>query len=299
MLLERECELRTVDNYENLLDVNDLKISGIKEKCVFHAINHFHMCQNICVDVMHDLFEGICQYDVALILNNFIYIKKLFTLDELNVRLRSFDYGPRYCINKPPEISENSIKKGYIMKSSSEMLCLIRHLNLIIGLIIPKEDEVWELFITLKELITMASSTNLHPSSHKALEITIYEYLSQLNSLFPGCIKPKHHFLVHYPRCMFLFGPLWKLCCLRYESKNQEGKQISKSTTNRVNINKTIAIKHQLYLNYRFMTQQPSYNLFESQIRKNQCINNIEQCVDFIHLLKNLNLEKIVPVLST
>lgn len=52
---------------------------------------------------------------------------------------------------------------------------------------------------------------------------------------------------------MFLFGPLWKTSCIRFESKHFNGKTISKSTKSRVNINKTIAIKHQVQQSLRFI----------------------------------------------
>ena len=146
--------------------------------------------------------------------------------------------------------------------SSSEMFCLVENLNLIIGPLIPEDNEYWEFYLTLKEILTIVSSTSITNLTHNILETTIYEYLTQLKQLFPNHFKPKHHFLVQYPRFMFQFGPLWKFSCLRFESKNQEGKQISKSTSSRVNINRTIAIKHQLFLNLRFMQTTSSNSIF-------------------------------------
>lgn len=283
---EKECTLRTVDNYESLLSESDPKISGIKERCIFHKLHNFHITKNISADVMHDLLEGVCRYDVALIINHFIFNMQLFSLTEFNMRLQGFDYGSKYNINKPPEFNEKSVKKGCIIISSSEMFCLIQNLPVIIGDLIPIENEHWELFVLLREIITIVSSNELHPLSHEQLETNIYEYLSLFTTLFPNSFKPKHHFLVHYPRCMKQFGPLWKLCCLRFESKNQEGKGISKSTTSRININKTIAVKHQLFLNYRFMTKKASYSLFTSKTVKNQLVSDLKYYRQFSHLLE-------------
>ncbi|OXU17363.1 hypothetical protein TSAR_007972 [Trichomalopsis sarcophagae] len=125
-----KCTLRTVENYQNLLASDDPTVSGIKEKCILHDIKNFHMSNNTCVDVMHDVLEGICRYDLALILNHFIYDAKLFSLEELNLRVRGFDYGFGYHVNKPPELNEDWIKKGCIVITSSEMLCLVQNLNL-------------------------------------------------------------------------------------------------------------------------------------------------------------------------
>ena len=253
---EQECILRTFDNYDHLVKENNFKSTGIKEPCILHQLKNFHSATNIAVDVMHDLFEGICRYDVALILKHFIYTMKLFTLEEFNSRLQSFDYGPNYNVNKPPQFSEKSIKNGYVVMSSSEMFCLMLNLNLIIGELIPLKDEYWDLFLNLQEIILIVTSPNVHSSTPEYLKTIVYEYLSSLSLLFPNSLKPKHHFLVHYPRIMLQFGPLLKLSCFRFEGKNQEGKQISKSTTSRININRSICIKNQLYLHNRFLKRE-------------------------------------------
>ncbi|OXU17249.1 hypothetical protein TSAR_013512 [Trichomalopsis sarcophagae] len=188
--------------------------------------------------------------------------------EKLNSRLQGFDYGANYNINKPPQLKENSLKKFSIVMSSSEMLCLVENLNLIIGQLVPLNNKHWELFLTLTEIVTIVSSSSVRNLTHALLETTIYEYLDQLKELFPNQFKPKHHFLVHYPRCMLRFGPLWKISCMRFESKNQEAKQISKSTSSRVNINRTIAIMHQLLLNCRFLIHKQLNEIFVPQSLK-------------------------------
>lgn len=68
-------------------------------------------------------------------------------------------------------------------------------------------------------------------------------------------MKPKHHFLIHYPTIMKFIGPLNRISCFRNESKNKEGKSFTKVSTNRTNVCRTIAIGHQLKLNSRFITE--------------------------------------------
>ena len=87
--------------------------------------------------------------------------------------------------------------------SSSEMFCLVENLNLIIGPLIPEDNEYWEFYLTLREILMIVSSTSITNLTHNILETTIYEYLTQLKQLFPNHFKPKHHFLVHYPRFTF------------------------------------------------------------------------------------------------
>ena len=81
------------------------------------------------MDLQHDFSEGICRYDVAFILHNFISVRKYFILDHFNEIIRGFYYGLDYHINKLPEISESHLKKKYIVLASAEMLNLVRNLN--------------------------------------------------------------------------------------------------------------------------------------------------------------------------
>lgn len=81
--------LRTRSNY----DADCItKSHGIQEECVFNTIASFHVVENTCFDVMHDIFEGICRYEIAKLLNILINTDKLFSLNILNDRIRFFDY---------------------------------------------------------------------------------------------------------------------------------------------------------------------------------------------------------------
>ena len=255
VLSEKNCELRDEVNYKNLLASGNPKQSGIKHECVFHKLNNFHVTRNIAVDAMHDILEGVARYDMARILYHLIYEKKMFSLDDLNFRLRAFDYGFKNSVNKPQPICESHIKNGYIVMSSSEMMCFLNNFSLIVGHYVPESNDYWKLYLILRNIVTIVWSADVHKDLHIYLGVIIEEYLTLLLTLVPNGMKPKHHFLIHYPRCMYQFGPLCKICCLRNEAKHKVGKDVSKSTTSRININRTVAIKHQMMLNYRFINQ--------------------------------------------
>lgn len=103
---------------------------GIQEEYIFNLIPNFHVINNISVDPMHNILEGICRYDIAKILHNFIYEEHFFTLEIFNNRLLFFD---NVFSNKniPPNLSCESIKKGIIILSA-EMKFLIENINFII-----------------------------------------------------------------------------------------------------------------------------------------------------------------------
>lgn len=257
---ERQDLLRNENNYTADLLANDVKSTGISEECLFHKIPRFHATKNLSVDVLHDILEGICQYDLGLILNYFIRHCKFFDLNELNHLVRGFDYGPHR--NAPPEILASHIKKKRLMMSGAEMLCFVRHLLLIISHLVPHDNHAWELIIQLTKIVELAMSNVLSPHTYHISRQLIGDYLQCLTTMFPKCLRPKHHFLTHYPTVFSSSGPFSKMSGIRCEGKHRDAKMTAKTSLNRQNISRTIAIKHQLRLNFRLMTDQDS-NLLE------------------------------------
>ena len=221
---ERDCVLRTPQNYETLASKSNVSASGIKEMCVFNVIDSFHVTDNLIVDPQHDLLEDILRYDLAIVLNDLIYIEKLFSLHDLNLRLSGYQYGADDNINKPQPVSENHIKKGYLIMSSAEMLNLIRCLFLVVGPFIPEQNVHWQLLIKLRKIVEIVFSKVVHKNTYKSLDSEITEYLTLLSFNYPNQLKPKHHFLLHYPRIMKAVGPLPSLSCMRFESKHRDAK---------------------------------------------------------------------------
>lgn len=57
------------------------------------------------VDPMHDILEGLWQYDIGKILYQLIVSDRLFTCENLNMRIRYFNFGPDKGRNKPRPIA--------------------------------------------------------------------------------------------------------------------------------------------------------------------------------------------------
>ena len=69
------------------------KVYGINEKSILLDVNHYSMCDwGLPHDIMHDLFEGVVQYEIKLLLLHCIK-EKYFVLSEFNNWLLSFQYG--------------------------------------------------------------------------------------------------------------------------------------------------------------------------------------------------------------
>ncbi|KYQ46570.1 hypothetical protein ALC60_14429 [Trachymyrmex zeteki] len=141
MYIEDETLLRTHENYEHIISK-----TGIKEPCIWHQLNNFHLTRNYCVDMMHDLFEGACNYSLMCLLHNLIFVLKLFSLHTLNERIKCFGYNDTEISNKPPPITSDNLKER-IRMSASEMLCFFRYLGVMIGDLIPVNLPIWEVWL--------------------------------------------------------------------------------------------------------------------------------------------------------
>lgn len=100
--------LRTTANYNT--HVAD-RSHGIQEECCFNAIPSFNVIENFCFDPMHDVFEGVCRYDLAKILHFLIFKDKLFSISTLNNRLKYFQFDLEITRNIPPAIFTKELLK--------------------------------------------------------------------------------------------------------------------------------------------------------------------------------------------
>ncbi|KAF2886229.1 hypothetical protein ILUMI_19945 [Ignelater luminosus] len=113
--------MRSIDSYNHDVLVNNVTETRIKENCIWHNLSGFHVVDNFTVDIMHDLLEGVCNYDISGLLRAIIFDLKLFSIDTLNSRIQMFNYTEIESSNRPPIIAVDRLKSGLKM-SPSEML---------------------------------------------------------------------------------------------------------------------------------------------------------------------------------
>ncbi|XP_032433321.1 uncharacterized protein LOC116729094 isoform X1 [Xiphophorus hellerii] len=66
-------------------------VMGVKKSCILNSLQYFSTCENFSVDIMHDILEGVAQYEMKLILLH--VIDQYTTLKDVDRRIRSFNYG--------------------------------------------------------------------------------------------------------------------------------------------------------------------------------------------------------------
>lgn len=249
---ENEENLRNIENYNN----DCLSSSfGIKEVCIWHELPNFHVTNNLSCDLMHDVLEGVLRYDMAHIIFSLI-TKKYFSLRQLNERIKYFKFAESDTGNPIPLINFQHLKKRYIIMSASEMLALTTYFCILVGDLIPLHEPVWNFYILLYKMLDILLSKTVSNSSIFYLKSIIEEHHKMYCNLFKETLKPKFHFLLHYPRIMTKVGPIRHIWCMRYEGFHKQLKSTAKIVTSRVNLLRTLCIKQQLVFSYRILSKK-------------------------------------------
>lgn len=227
---------------------------------------------------------------MGFIISYYVKDLKLFSLQVLNDRLFAFDFVP--LKNKPCTINMDHIDVGNVKQSATEMLILVRYSGLIISDLIPIEEPVWVLYITLRKVLDIMLSPALEEGSIYLLKTLIAE----LNNLYlkysNNCLKPKFHFLVHYSSMIKKFGPVSHIWAMRYEAKHRILKICARSSFNKRNLCLTLAIKHQLHFNATFYKGRLCATI---DIGPRKIINSIK-CKKIINELNLDSKEILFPV---
>lgn len=248
-------ELRTKEQYSQqlkcLLDGTvSTRDCGIKHSCSLNSLQYFHIAENVAVDVMHDLLEGIVPYELKLTLSSFIFDKQYFSLQMLNARLASFDYGYSDRGNNPTALSEAELRdpqKTSLTQKAAQTMCLVSILPFLIGDKVPEDDDVWQLYLLLRDIIDLVFSDVCSLGSSIYLKCKIEDHHSLFRAVFPEKnLIPKHHMLVHYPQVMRKVGPLSRCSSMRFEAKHNESKRLCGIVCCFKDICRTVVHRHQL-----------------------------------------------------
>lgn len=233
------------------MDPTYSSVYGLQYDSPFNQLSHFHTSLMLPPDPMHDLLEGIVPMEIQLIIEKLISCG-YFTIHQLNSKILSFKFGLHDAANKPSALPKN-FEVG-LKLNASRVWCLLRLLPLLIGNFVPEGEPVWDLLLMLKEIVDLILAPAINTTYISHLADLINDHHTLLKLLFPDIIlKPKHHFLVHYPKLIVEFGPLVACWCMRYESKHLYFKNVAHSIKNFINLPSSFAKKHQqlqCYYNY-------------------------------------------------
>lgn len=182
-------------------------------------------------------------------------------LEQLNERIVSFDYGYSNDKNKPSVILNLRTSETAIRQTAAQMWCLIQTLPFLLGDLVNPESLYWQLFLLLREICSIIFAPVVTTGLAVYLKQLIIDHHRLFKELYPERnLIPKHHFMIHYPSMMVLFGPLSKLWCMRFEAKHSPLKRQAHVVCNFKNISKTLAYKNQVQQMHCWRFGQPLGN---------------------------------------
>lgn len=107
-------------------------------------------------------------------------------------------------------------------------------------------NQVWRSVVLLLEIAEIVCAPTIHKSWLPYRGTVINEYIVYRKNIGPN-LRPKHHYLMHYPELILKFGPLMKVWSMRFESKHTYLKRILRYSRNHINVTKSLTEEHELF----------------------------------------------------
>lgn len=224
---------------------------GVKRQCpISDRLSKFHAISGYPPDALHDLLEGIVPVEISLCLDVLIR-KKYISLQELNHSIRCFPYKWSDKRNCPQPIAPHFNLRKSVGGNAHENWCLLRMMPLMIGDKVPEDKPAWEVLMNLKDVVELVMAPLHTDETIGYMHSKISEHRYRYFEVFPEeKVRPKHHFLEHYPWLTTVYGPLVHFWTMRFEAKHRFFKRIVRQTGCFRNILMTMARKHQSMIAY-------------------------------------------------
>ena len=172
-------------------------VMGVKQACIVNSLQYFNTCEHFSVDILHDILEGVAQYEMKLIILH--VIDQYTTSQEVDRRIKSCNYGYMEQNNKPPtvKLGEDSSDLGL---KAIQAWCLLHSPPLIFGDLVCPNDQHWYLLLLLLHIVNIVFSPVLSKGrtvflKHLMLDTTGYSSIcfhtrSCYQSIVSWCIIP-------------------------------------------------------------------------------------------------------------
>jgi thymidine kinase len=110
-------------------------------------------------DFMHNLFEGVVQYELKLLLQHLIN-NQTVNLEHLNQLLINFDYGYSEASNKPTPITHRNLQANdkHLRQNASQCALLCRILPLLVGEFVEEDNSHWQCYLLLLKIVQICLS---------------------------------------------------------------------------------------------------------------------------------------------
>ena len=218
-----------------------IPLYGVRGSCPLSSLNGFSAVNSIPPDIMDDCLEGVIPGVLKMIFSFTIAHVPNLSLKELNRKICLFSFGKSDKKNKPRCLPNNVVKSdASVVLNASEAWCLFRVLPFIIGNVFDSENLTWKLYCLLAEILQIVFAPKIQRSWLSGLKEMIEKFYSGMLSLSPELVKPKFHYLLHYPSAIEKYGPLRHVWCMRFEAFHVRIKAIAKRSRNFRNLSYTV-----------------------------------------------------------
>ena len=203
--------LRTADSYDTSVNLkansNQTHVQGIKFSSPFNSLLYYHVFNpGLPPCIAHDLFEGVVAYDMMLFVKYFLK-HGWFSESYLNFAITQFSFDELSRNSKCVVFKNTSLK---IAGNACQIWCFIRFFPLFVfHKVRDWTNPVWKAVLLLRIIVELVCAPKLSYTQISCLSDYIDEYLDLRSAEFPGVrLRPKHHFMTHYPWLILQFGPL-------------------------------------------------------------------------------------------
>lgn len=245
------CERRTVASHnEHVQRISEFPnmagIYGVKAASRLNELQYFHVINGLPSDIAHDLFEGVVCDALEHVITSFVQ-DKIFSLNDLEQIMKEFPYKGTDKVNKPRPLSTH-LAQLKVKQKAVQIWCLLRLFPLMIGHLIPEGNPKWEMILALCDVVDTVTAPCISRGEALHLSDSVQKFHTHLANEFPDVtVKPKGHYILHYPHQILEFGPLIAYWTLRFEGKHSFFKEIAQRLKCRKNVCKSLAFRHQYH----------------------------------------------------
>lgn len=151
---------------------------------------------------------------------------------------------------------------------------------------------VWNLYKIIHEILMIVVSPVVNTGVHEYLTALVQAHHEGYIEFF-GALKPKHHFLLHYPKMLELYGPLLPLSALKSERNHRRGKVYAPACHSRIDFAYSSIVKYQLILCDRLLRINNNPQLLYTKITRVR-VQSLPNHECFVHLFPNQDHVEIV-----
>ena len=181
----------------------------------------------------------------------------------MNNAILSFSYSDIDQKNKP-QVIKITLVANLNTKQTACGFMPVRLFPIMVGSFVPQIDLAWLIYVQFLQISERLCSPKFSQGDLVLLQSLIYEFFPQFLDEFGENydLKPKGHFLQHYPKMIEIFGPLVKT--LHFEAKHSYFKSCLAGNKNRKkhfpDYGKTTSAVHAccLFTEEHFRTQEPT-----------------------------------------